>query len=279
MSSVSQQMKEAIQSIVTDMMDQIMNQVLVRDPFIEENLYAMNPLYAALLPDEIFKGAHFESYCVTPFLKAWKTLVATAAQFNLGFGATDYCISGTIRSQRRKRALQVANALAYSGKDRERPKPDWDNELAYVLKGRGKIMPTCIFCDVYAVDTVSDKKYAFELTPPLPNSALLKESRANLLTLYSMDPPEVDAAYYGLPYAPCQTIDVDSWSYPERWFNIKEDKVVLIGDEFWEKIGGLGTYQAFIAAVNEIGPEYKERIYREYLGIEPPDHFKQVALQ
>ena len=46
--------------------------------------------------------------------------------------------------------------------------------------------------------------------------------------------------------------------------------MVLIGDEFWEKIGGLGTYKAFIEAVNEIGTEYKNRIYKEFLGIEPP---------
>ena len=59
-------------------------------------------------------------------------------------------------------------------------------------------------------------------------------------------------------------------SFPARWFNMREDEVVLIGDEFWDKIGGRGTYKAFIAAVNEIGPEYRERIYREYLGIEPP---------
>ena len=52
---------------------------------------------------------------------------------------------------------------------------------------------------------------------------------------------------------------------------MKEDEVVLIGNEFWEKVGGLGTYQAFLSAVNEIGQEYKNRIYREFLGIEPPD--------
>jgi hypothetical protein len=46
--------------------------------------------------------------------------------------------------------------------------------------------------------------------------------------------------------------------------------VALIGDEFWDKIGGRGTYKSFIAAVNEIGPKYRERIYREFLGIEPP---------
>jgi hypothetical protein len=49
-----------------------------------------------------------------------------------------------------------------------------------------------------------------------------------------------------------------------------EDKVVLIGAEFWEKIGGTGTYQAIIDTVNEIGQEYKARIYKEYLGIDPP---------
>ena len=51
---------------------------------------------------------------------------------------------------------------------------------------------------------------------------------------------------------------------------MKNDEVVLIGNDSWEKIGGLGTYKAFIDAVNEIGEEYKNRIYREFLGIEPP---------
>jgi len=59
---------------------------------------------------------------------------------------------------------------------------------------------------------------------------------------------------------------------------MKEDEVVLIGNEFWEKIGGMGTYQAFIDAVNEIGFEYRERIYREFLGIEPPSGIGDVKL-
>ena len=51
---------------------------------------------------------------------------------------------------------------------------------------------------------------------------------------------------------------------------MKEDPVVLIGDEFWEKIEGTGTYQAFIHAVNEIGTDYKLQIYRDFLKIDPP---------
>jgi len=276
MSSVSQQMKEAIQSIVTDMMEQIVNKVLVEEPFIEENPYAMNPLYSALIPDEIFKSAYFEQCCVTPFRNAWETLVATAAQFNLGFGATNYCISGTVKSQRLRRIAQVINTLAYSEKGKERQKPDWDTELTYVLEGGGEDVLLQIVCDVYAMDTTSGEKYAFELKAPLPNSDQSKVSKEKLLKLYSMEPPQVTAAYYALPYNPYESRETYDWSFPARWFNMKTDKVVLIGDEFWEKIGGLGTYQTFIAAVNEIGPAYKKRIYEEYLGITPPNTLGQA---
>jgi len=91
-----------------------------------------------------------------------------------------------------------------------------------------------------------------------------------MLKLYCMEPLQVDAAYYALPYNPYGQRENYSWAFPARWFNMREDEAVLIGDEFWEKIGGIGTYQAFIAAVNEIGKEYKEIIYRDYLGITPP---------
>lgn len=51
---------------------------------------------------------------------------------------------------------------------------------------------------------------------------------------------------------------------------MKNDEIVSMGGEFWERTWGIRTYQAFVEAVNEIGLEYRERIYREYLGIEPP---------
>ena len=41
---------------------------------------------------------------------------------------------------------------------------------------------------------------------------------------------------------------------------------------------GIGIYKAFINAVNEIGKEYKDRIYREFLGIEPPTDLDEGKL-
>lgn len=87
-----------------------------------------------------------------------------------------------------------------------------------------------------------------------------------------MEPRLVDDAYFALAYNPYGKKENYAWSVPSRWFNMKTDSSVLIGNEFWDKIGGDGTYQVFIEAVNEIGEEYKERIYHDFLGITVPDH-------
>lgn len=274
-----QAMKEAIQAVIKDLMDRVMNRVLVEDPFIKEKFHADKPLYAALVPDEIFKGSHFERRFVTPFGSAWEQLAIAAAQSGLGYGVKGHSIFGMVKSERLVRISQVLNALEHpQEKGKGRTKPDWDSELAYVLEGGGEDIPVQIVCDVYAEDMANHKKYAFELKAPLPNSDQTKVSKEKLLKLYSMDPPKIDGAYYALPYNPYGKRENYNWSFPARWFNMREDEVVLIGDEFWEKIGGLGTYQAFISAVNEIGKEYKERIYREFLGIEPPDSFQEEGV-
>ena len=131
-------------------------------------------------------------------------------------------------------------------------------------------MPVEVIADVYVEDTVNDKKYAFELKAPLPNSDQTKVSKEKILKLHCMEPSKVDGAYFALPYNPYGRKEDYAWSFPSRWFDMRNDKVVLIGNEFWDMLGGVGTYQTFIQAVNEIGEVYRTRIYREYLGIEPP---------
>ncbi len=59
---------------------------------------------------------------------------------------------------------------------------------------------------------------------------------------------------------------------------MKTDKTVLIGNEFWDLIGGQGTYQLFIKEINNLGKEYRLRIYTEYLGIKPPENFNEEML-
>jgi len=263
-------MKETIQNVIKDMMERVLQRVLIEDPFIPEKHKAEKPLYAALVPDEIFKGSHFERRFVTPFGKAWERLAAAVAEHSLGYSVLNYPIEGLVKSERLRRITEVLNRLEHPSSGEKRIIPDWDSELAYILAGGGENIPVMVFCDVYAEDR-GGKRYAFEIKAPLPNSDQTKVSKEKLLKIYAMDPPKVDEAYFALPYNPYGRREDYSWGFPSRWFNMQQDRVVLIGDEFWEKIGGVGTYRAFLQAVNELGKEYKDRIYTEFLGIRPPD--------
>ena len=270
MSGDQNAMKKAIQAKISDLMDRVMDRTLRTDPFVIEKHRSAKPLYAALVPDEIFKGSHFERRFVTPFGSVWENIAVIAANNGLGFGQKNKMISGVVKQGRLHRIAEILNNLEHSGKGKSRVRPNWDEELAYILEGEGENIPTQVICDLYVIDNTHNYKYAFELKAPLPNSDQTKVSKEKILKLYAMEPCYVDGAYYALPYNPYGKREDYDWSFPARWFNMKEDKAVLIGVEFWEKIGGVGTYQAFINAVNEIGKEYKERIYREFLGIEPP---------
>lgn len=273
-----ERMKVSIQAVISRLMERVMTRVLKEDPFSKDKHRAEKPLYAALVPDEIFKGSHFERRFVTPFGGVWEELAVVAANEGLGLGIRNHAISGVVKEGRLRRISEVLNSLEHREQGKDKIKPDWNNELKFILAGRGEDIPVSVICDVYAEDRMNEKRYSFELKAPLPNSDITKVSKEKILKLHAMEPRLVDEAFYALPYNPYGRKEAYTWSYPGRWFNMKEDPVVLIGNEFWEKIGGLGTYQAFIDAVNEIGKEYKERIYRDFLGIEPPQDFAEGVL-
>ena len=113
-------MKKAIQAVIKSMMDRIMDKVLIEDPFIKEDHKAKKPLYAALVPDEIFKGSHFERRFVTPFGKVWEKLAIVAASKGLGYGEQEVSIKGNINSERLRRIQEILNKLEHSGKGKKK---------------------------------------------------------------------------------------------------------------------------------------------------------------
>ena len=262
------------------MMDKVMNKVLIEDPFLKEQHHASKPLYAALVPDEIFKGSHFERRFVTPFGSVWEKLAVVVAKEMHGHCIQGYTISGTIPKERLRRIQAVLNELEHhTGEQAKRCPPDWRKEISCILKGRGALVPCMVTCDLFIDSQETDKKYAFELKAPLPNSDQTKVSKEKMFKLLAMTPCQVDEAYYALAYNPYGKKEDYAWSFPARWFNMKSDPSVLIGNEFWDFIGGDGTYQAFIDEINSLGKSYRDRIYREFLEIEPPQNDVTLILR
>ena len=66
-------------------MDRVIKKVTETDPFLPEEHKFKKPLYAALVPDEIFKGSHFERRFVTPFGTIWEKLAKAVAMYSTLF--------------------------------------------------------------------------------------------------------------------------------------------------------------------------------------------------
>ncbi len=273
-----QEIREIIKSIVSDLMDRVMERVLVSDPFVKEDHHAKKPLYAALVPDEIFKGSHFERRFVTPFGGVWEKLSMKVAEQYHGECYKGHHIRGTVGKESLRRIQEVLNNLEHKGK--QRIKPNWNEELKYILDGGGELIPVEVVADIFIKNKKSGITYAFELKAPLPNSDQTKVSKEKMFKLLAMTEKIVHHAYYALPYNPYGSKKSDyKWTFPMRWFDMHNDQSVLIGNEYWDLIGGKGTYENFIKEVNKLGKKYRERIYSEFLGIDPPDNINQSILK
>lgn len=269
----------AIRDVISNLMERVMDRVLITDPFIKEEHHSRKPLYAALVPDEIFKGSHFERRFVTPFGSVWEELARVVAIEAHGNCIIGHTIQGTVGSESLRRIQEVLNRLEHKGKDKDKTVPDWNVELDYIKKGGGPLIPVNVICDIFINNEDTNTTYAFELKGPLPNSDQTKVSKEKMFKLLAMTPKQVDFAYYALPYNPFGKRENYKWGFPMRWFNMHTDESVLIGDEFWELIGGVGTYSNFIKEINLLGKEYRERIYKEFLQIEPPHNFNENCLK
>lgn len=275
----NKQVSEAILAVVKTMMDRVMDRVLYTDPFIVENHHASKPLYAALVPDEVFKGSHFERRFVTPFGSIWEKLTVSAATVYHGRCYQGHSVRGTIGRVSLQRIQEVLNRLEHPANG-VRTRPDWNRELEYIKAGGGNPVPVDVVCDIYIPSQRTGENYAFELKAPLPNSDQTKVSKEKMFKLLAMNEQPIKSAYYALPYNPYGKRREDyAWTFPARWFDMKHDPSVLIGEEYWNMIGGEGTFDFFIKEINKLGVTYRERIYREYLGIEPPEGFDNEILK
>jgi Type II restriction endonuclease, TdeIII len=248
----------AIKEVVSKMMDRVMENVLVNDPFIKEKHHASKPLYAALVPDEIFKGSHFERRFVTPFGGVWEKLAQVVAIEAHGNCIMGHTIIGNVRAESLRRIQEVLSRLEYT---KGEVKSDFKAELAYIKKGGGQPIPVSITCDIFIVDEKTNTKYAFELDKMPSDNFQIRASKEKMFKLLAMNPPQVDFAFYALPYSSNETVLT-------KWFDIQEGESVLIGDDFWNLISGEGIYDEILKEIALFGERSKQQVYTEYLDIE-----------
>src|SRR5260221_10107369 len=98
-----QEIKAAIRDIISALMDETMEEALINDPFNVDKHRAMNPIYAALVPDEISKHSHFERKFGVQIGKFWQQVGLVAARAGLGYGVMGHIVEGVVKKERLRR--------------------------------------------------------------------------------------------------------------------------------------------------------------------------------
>lgn len=92
-----------------------------------------------------------------------------------------------------------------------------------------------------------------------PNIDQTAEAKRDLLKLKLHDPQA--RVYFGLYYNPYGEHRADyAWTPPKGIFDFSRDEVVLIGRDYWETLGGTGTYDELLAIAKQVGQETQSLI-------------------
>lgn len=260
----------AIRRVIKNKMDRVMHEVLENDPFVPEWHQSSNPLYSALVPNEVFTGSHFERHLDAIFSKTWEELAAIIATDRMHRIKRSEEIKGIVLTGRLRRISRVTYTRVYDSAKITRPR--LREEIEYIMAGRGLRFPMRVTCNLFVEDARNGSKTAFLINTSIPNRYQLRVTMCDILKLYAMNPPQIDRAYFVLPYNPCGNESVCKVSSQLSWFGLHNDECLLIGNEFWNLLGGDGTYDHLMKIVLDLGRHYRKDIYDRYLGITPPEH-------
>jgi len=129
-------------------------------------------------------------------------------------------------------------------------KPDHDQELAQVLGAEGgKPREVVVTADLFIGDFLGGPFFA-EIKTPVPNLDIAAESKQKILTFIALHRDQNPQAFLAFPYNPFITREAYDHPFTRQIMDIQAE--VLMGEEFWDRIGGKGTYVELLDVIREV---------------------------
>lgn len=92
-----------------------------------------------------------------------------------------------------------------------------------------------------------------------PNLDQTAAAKKDLLALAANN--SANRVYFGLPYNPFGELLEDyDWRVPSKIFDMRLGEPVLIGRDYWDALGGVGTYYSIVEIAQRAGEEFRPRL-------------------
>lgn len=138
--------------------------------------------------------------------------------------------------------------------------PNWKKEVSRIQAfTKGDFVQKRVLSDLWfkrgAVETYISIKTV------KPNIDQTEIAKKDMLLLKAHD--KKYQTFLGLYYNPGGPQRKDyNWSVPSKIFDMINDDSVLIGQEYWDLVGGKGTYTALLDIFGEVGEDTREQLQK-----------------
>ena len=273
--------EEKIKDLLSGFMKNLIKKRTVLQPFNPLEIENVNPFGFRLAPIEIWKGSKFERSFVTALgQKVFEKLAKIVAEGTGAFAQNQYDTEITINSYRAEKIDEILKMQRGAQKKRQNKAktntiqenfqyaPNWNKELNEILSLHNQKFETLrVRFDLYIKRTNASEEF-YSIKTVKPNLDQTEIAKRDMLRIKSVN-ENIDT-YFALPYNPAGEGEnyKKVHSIPYRIFNMDEDKCVLIGSTFWNKVGqDENTYNDLLRIFKEIGKTYEPIIKKDYLGI------------
>jgi hypothetical protein len=215
------------------------------------------PFHSKLLSEEILKASMFERSFSTSFGQRVIEVISRVI-------AAD--VSGTESVENQKKTFikisqeTIASIHDHLEKLRDNTlgrKAKWDDDLKMISISTNKLEEQRIISDLWFKRNNVD--YFFSIKTVKPNIDQTMEAKKDVLRLKTSI--QSCRPYFALPYNPYGENKYDyGHTPPFKIFDMINDEVVLIGKEYWDVVGGEGTYDTLLELVEEVGKETRKTL-------------------
>ncbi|MEK7137717.1 MAG: TdeIII family type II restriction endonuclease [Patescibacteria group bacterium] len=212
----------------------------------------LKPFHESLLPDGLLTITEFERSFSTKLGTTFEECARLIASDHHKSAVRGYRVKGTVTAKSIKKIEAIVSKIGNGGM--KESFKGYVKEVVESSKTGGGTERTSI-ADLYTETQKGDELY-FEIKSPKPNKGQCLEATGRLLQIHAIRHatyPRVKAVY-AMAYNP-YGINKSEYKHSFVMNYMDVENEVLIGKEFWDLVGGPGTYEEVLGIYQEVGRE------------------------
>ena len=226
-----------------------------------EELKRAYPFHKLFLDDAGLIAAKRERSAVTKMgMLLFPRLAKCIASEHYQQVAVEHKIEGLLRKSATDAISRIVRELR-SGQRR----PNHAAELAEVLRvdddSDHEMVRVRVIADLFIGDFGTGPLFV-EIKTSKPNLDIGAQTKQKMLTFLALRSQDNPQAYLAFPYNPYSTRANYKHGMTKKIMDMQDE--ILMGEEFWDAIGGAGTFNQLLAVIEEVGSALrKEREVQE----------------